>query len=392
MKNNEELNYRKNIIFILIMGIEGMAFGLLDWGNVISDLVYIQNKQKILISLITANIGIAKLIANLISIYINDSKKPNKIFTICVVLCAIGSILVGLTYNLGWLIAFAIIYILEIMILEIFSSYHYAYVCNFLPGELATQVHSKRISIFKITFMIGIGIASFLTTKFINKTMSIATIFSAIILLFLILPISKVKNRIPNKESKTVSLKQKLNLKNYTRYYKSWLITRFLGKFALSSLVVLLSMVAIDSNLNIAILKTFKTTGWFLSAIGFWLSAYLIKNKVIIKGDILCKLTIAILVIISLYYPYTIYVILLINGLLNPFNTMSNFTMLQMDNDDIGVAQKELVINLLGYFAGMISSYVLLNIDVKIALIIIAITLIMSVGNEIRLYRMQIRL
>ena len=48
MKKDAESNYRKNIIFILIMGIEGIAFGLLDWGNVVSDLVYIQNKQKIL--------------------------------------------------------------------------------------------------------------------------------------------------------------------------------------------------------------------------------------------------------------------------------------------------------------------------------------------------------
>ena len=389
MKKDEESNYRKNIIFILIMGIEGIAFGLLDWGNVVSDLVYIQNKQKILISLITANIGVAKIIATLTSVYINDYKKPNKIFTMCVVLCAIGSILVGITYNLGWLIAFAIIYILEIMILEIYSSYHYAYVCNFLPGELATQVHSKRISIFKITFMVGIGIASFLTTKFINNTMSIVTIFSAIILLSLLFPISQVKNQIQNKERKIEPLKQKLNLKNYTSYYQNWLVTRVLGKFALSSLVVLLSMVAIDRNLNVAMLKTFKTAGWFFSAIGFWLSAYLIKNKAIIKGDILCKFIIAILVIISFYCPYVIYIILILNGLLNPFNTMSNFTMLQMDKDDISVAQKELVINLFGYFAGMISSYVLLNIEVKIALIIIAITLIMSVGNEIRLYRMQ---
>jgi hypothetical protein len=237
--------------------------------------------------------------------------------------------------------------------------------------------------------MIGIGIASFLTTKFMNNTMIIVTISSAIVLLALILPISKVKNCPKNKEEISVPLKQKLNLRNYTKYYKSWVITRFLGKFALSSLVVLLSMIAIDSNMDLATLKTFKTGAWFLSSIGFWISAYLIKNKIIVKGDILCKSTIAILVIISFFCPYAIYAILLLNGLLNPFNTMSNFTMIQMDKDNISVAQKELLINLFGYFSGMLSSYILLNINVHFALILIVITLTFSVMNEIRLYKMN---
>ena len=39
---------KRNIIFILIIGIEGLAFGLLDWDSVISDLVYIQQNNKIL--------------------------------------------------------------------------------------------------------------------------------------------------------------------------------------------------------------------------------------------------------------------------------------------------------------------------------------------------------
>jgi MFS family permease len=380
---------KRNIIFILIIGIEGLAFGLLDWDSVISDLVYIQYNQKTLISLIAANIGVAKLVATLICIYINDSKKPNKIFIVCVILCAIGSVLIGITYNLGWLILFAIIYVLETLVLEIYSGYHYAYVYNSLPDEIATEVHSKRISIFKITFMIVIGIASFLTTKFMNNTMIIVTISSAIVLLALILPISKVKNCSKNKEEISVPLKQKLNLRNYTKYYKSWVITRFLGKFALSSLVVLLSMIVIDSNMDLATLKTFKTGAWFLSSIGFWISAYLIKNKIIVKGDILCKSTIAILVIISFFCPYAIYAILLLNGLLNPFNTMSNFTMIQMDKDNISVAQKELLINLFGYFSGMLSSYILLNINVHFALILIVITLTFSVMNEIRLYKMN---
>lgn len=380
---------KRNIIFILLIGIEGLAFGLLDWDSVVSDLVYLQHNNKLLISLITANIGIAKLVATLICIYINDSKNPNKIFIICVILCAILSLLIGLFYHMSCLILFAIIYLLWSLVLEIYSGYHYAYVYNSLPDTMATEVHSKRISIFKVTFMMGIGIASFFTTKFMNNTMNIITVLSAIIFLLLIIPIFKVKNFPKNKEEKVVPLKQKLNLKNYTKYYKSWIITRFLGKFALTSLVVLISILAIDIDLDLATLKTFKTGAWFLSSIGFWLSAYLIKNKIIVKGDILCKSIIAILIVISFFCPYAIYAILLLNGLLNPFNTMSNFTMIQMDKDNISVAQKELLINLFGYFSGMLSSYILLNINVHLALILIVITLSISVINEIRLYKMK---
>ena len=191
---------KRNIIFILLIGIEGLAFGLLDWDSVVSDLVYLQHNNKLLISLISANIGVAKLFATLICIYINDSKKPNKIFIICVILCSIASVLIGVTYNLGWLILFSIIYVLETLVLEVYSGYHYAYVYNSLPDEKATEVHSKRISIFKITFMIGIGIASFLTTKFMNTTMIIVTLFSATVFLLLTLPISKVKNCPKNKD------------------------------------------------------------------------------------------------------------------------------------------------------------------------------------------------
>ena len=380
---------KRNIIFILLIGIEGLAFGLLDWDNVVSDLVYLQHNNKLLISIITANIGVAKFMATLICIYINDSKKPNKIFIICVILSSILSLLIGITYNMNWLITFAILYIFSSLILEIFSGYHYAYTYNSLPDEIATEVHSKRISVFKVTYMIGIGIASFFTTKFIDKTILTISLLSTIIFLLLVVPIIKVKNCPKNKKEENISLRQKLNLKNYTKYYKSWIITRFLGKFALSSLVVLISILAIDANLDIATLKIFKTASWFLSSIGFWISAYLIKNKIIVKGDIFFKFTIVILIIISFFCPYAIYAILLLNGILNPFNTMSNFTMIQMDKDNISVAQKELIINLFGYFSAMLSSYILLNINHILALIIISITLTLSIINEIRLYKMK---
>lgn len=386
----EQQTIKKNIIFILLIGIEGMAFGLIDWDSIISDLFYIQHNNKLLISIIGANIGIAKFVATLICIYINDSNKPNKIFTTCVILSAIGSFLIGIVYQMNWIILFSIVYVLETVVLETYSGYHYAYVYNSLPSELATEVHSKRISVFKITFMIGIGIASFFTTKYIHSTMSIVTILSAMIFLLLILLIRNVKSFPKNKEKDKVSLKEKLNLRKYTTYYRSWLITKVSGKFALSSLVVLVSMIAIDNNLNLATLKTFKTVAWFFSSVGFWLSAYLIKNKIIVKGDILCKIIIVILIIFTFLTPYSIYAILLLNGALNPFNTMSNFTMIQMDKDSISVAQKELIINLFSYFSGMLSSYILLNINVHLALIMTTIALLLSVANEIKLYKMKI--
>ncbi len=385
----EKQRLKKNILFILLIGIEGMAFGLIDWDSVISDLLYIQHNNKLLIAIIGANIGVAKLVATLICIYINDSRKPNKVFIICVILTAIGAVLVGIAYQFNYIILFSILYVMEIVVLEIYSGYHYAYVYNSLPDELATEVHSKRISVFKITFMIGIGIAGFLTTKFIQNTMFLVTILSAIIFLLLIVFITQVQNCPKAQKKDGIKLREKLDLRRYTNYYKSWLVTRFLGKFALTSLIVLISIIAIDYKMNLLFLKSFKTIAWFFSGIGFWFSAYLIKSKMIVKGDIFCKSIIAILIVISFFTPYAIYAIILLNGCLNPFNTMSNFTMLQMDEDEINVAQKELMINLFSYFSGILSSYILLNIDVNLALIITVIILMMSVMNEIKLYKIK---
>ncbi len=380
---------KRNTIFILLIGIEGLAFGLLDWDSVISDLVYLKYNNKLLISIITANISLAKILATLVCIYINDSNKPNKIFEKCIILSSIGSLLIGLIYHLNFLILFAIIYILEVLILEIFSAYHYAYAYNSLPDNKATQVHSKRIAIFKFTYMAGIAIASYLTTKYIDNTMLAISIFATIIFLIVIVFVKNVKNEPKNKEKELVSLKEKLNLSKYTKYYRSWIVIRFFGKFALSSLVVLLSMLAIDMKLDLAVLKFVKTTTWIFSAVGFWLSAYLIKNKVIVKYDILCKVMIILLIIITFIWPYAIFIILLLKGLLEPFNTMSNFTMIQMDNDNINAAQKELIINLFGFLAGMLSSYILLNININLAFVLIIFTLTVSSIGEIKLYRLQ---
>lgn len=377
---------KKNIIFILLIGIEGLAFGIIDWNSVVSDILYLQYNNKVLISIITANIGLAKFLATLICIYLSNSKKPNKIFFTCITLCAICSLIIGLLYKMNWIILFSFFYVIETLLLEIFSGYHYAYVYNSLPKKIATEVHSKRISIFKVTFMIGIAIAGFFTTICIQNAIILSSIISFLIFILLIVFVKNVKNDPKERNEDNIKLKDKLNLKNYTKYYKSWVLTRFLGKFALSSLVVLLSMLAIDKDFELSYLKLFKTTSWILSAVGFWISAYLIKNNIIIKGDIVLKTIIAILVAISLFNPNCIYLIFLINGLLNPFNTMSNFTMIQMDNDSISTAQKELLINLFGYFAGILSSYILVNINIYVAIYTISIVLLLSVINETRLY------
>ena len=52
-----------------------------------------------------------------------------------------------------------------------------------------------------------------------------------------------------------------------------------LGRFALSSLIVLISLRAIDNGLNMITLKTVKSILWILSGIGFFLSSYFIRKK-----------------------------------------------------------------------------------------------------------------
>ena len=126
-----------------------------------------------------------------------------------------------------------------------------------------------------------------------------------------------------------------------------------LGRFALSSLIVLLSLRVIDNGLDIITLKTVKSILWVLSGTGFFLSSYLIKRKLIVKGDIIIKTLIAILLPFIFIYPNIIFVIILLDGVLNPFNTMSHLEMLRRDEDDINVPQKDMVINLAGYIQHM---------------------------------------
>lgn len=378
---------KKNIIFILLIGIEGLAFGLIDWNGIVSDIVYIQYSNKALISIIGAGIAIAKFLATLICIYLSNSKKSNKIFIVCQSLCALGTLAFGILYKMQWIVLFALCYLLEALVMEVYSGYHYAYVYTSLPNNIAIEIHSKRICVFKVTFMIGLAIAGFFTTRYLEDTIIFSSILAFFTFMVLILFTKNVKNEPKETQTDKVKLKDKLNLRNYTKYYKSWLLTKFLGKFALSSLVVVLSVMAIDKNFELTYLKMFKTASWILSAIGFGLSTYFIKNNNMIKGDIICKLLIVALIVLSLLNPYSIYLIFLLNGVLNPFNTMSNFMMIQMDKDKISIAQKELVTNLFGFLAAILSSYILININIYVALCIICTILIISIANEIKLYR-----
>ena len=66
---------------------------------------------------------------------------------------------------------------------------------------------------------------------------------------------------------------------------------------------------------------------------------------------------------------------------------MSHLEMLRRDTDDINVPQKDMVINLAGYIAKMISAYILLNINSDIAIWCVTVILLISVYFELKLYK-----
>lgn len=105
------------------------------------------------------------------------------------------------------------------------------------------------------------------------------------------------------------------------------------------------------------------------------------------SNDVIIKTLIAILLPIVFIYPNIIFVIILLDGVLNPFNTMSHLEMLRKDNDNINLPQKDMVINLAGYVAKMISSYILLNINSDLAIWCMVIVLLISTTLEFKLYK-----
>lgn len=388
MENSElEKIYKKNTLFIILIGITGFCFGLLDWDSNLADLVYLKYSNVFLISVVSANIGTARLIATLFCIKINTSQRPNFIFKTCMILCSLIAIITALCFDSQLIVLFVATYLFEVLVLEIFSGYHYAYAYNSLPEEKAMNAHSKRISVFKFLQAGGIATAGFICAKFINNAFLIISILVTIVFCIAILFVTQIKNFPKTKESKKENLLKKLNIFQYTKYFRKWFVIRMLGRFALSSLIVLLSLRVIDNGLDIVTLKAVKSILWILSGTGFFLSNYLIKKKLIVKGDIIIKTLIAVLLPVVFIYPNIIFVIILLDGVLNPFNTMSHLEMLRRDDDNINVPQKDMVINLAGYIAKMISAYVLLNIKSDIAIWCTGIILILSVCLEIKLYK-----
>ena len=386
MENLEKI-YKKNTLFIILIGITGFCFGLLDWDGNLVDLFYLKYNNAFLVSIISANIGTARLLAILFCIKINTSRKPNFVFTTCMILCSLIAIITAICFDLQFIIPFVITYLVEVLLLEVFSGYHYAYAYNSLPEDKAMNAHSKRISVFKLVQAVGIATAGFVCARYINNAFLIISILATIVFTIAIFFVKQVKNYPKANENKKENLIKKLNIFKYTSYFRKWFFIRILGRFALSSLIVLLSLKVIDNGQSIVTLKTVKSFEWILSGIGFFLSSYFIRKKLIVKGDILLKFLIAILIPIVFINPNVVFIIILLDGVLNPFNTMSHLEMLRKDSDNINVPQKDMVINLSGYIAKMISAYILININSNIALIIIVITLALSTIFELNLYK-----
>ena len=388
MENTElEKIYKKNSLFIILIGITGFCFGLLDWDSNLADLFYLKYNNVFLVSLISANIGTARLIATLFCIKINTSQRPNFVFKTCMIMCSLIAIITAICFDAQFILLFVITYLLEVLVLEIFSGYHYAYAYNSLPEERAMNAHSKRISIFKFLQASGIAVAGFVCAQFISNAFLIISILATAVFIISIIFVTQVKNFPKVKEKKKDNLIKKLNIFQYTKYFRKWFVIRILGRFALSSLIVLLSVRVIDNGLNIVTLKTVKSLEWILSGTGFFLSSYLIKKKIIVKGDILIKILIGVLLPFIFIYPNIIFIIILLDGVLNPFNTMSHLEMLRRDTDNINVPQKDMVINLAGYVSKMISAYILLNIKSDVAIWCTVAVLLVSVYFEFKLYK-----
>ena len=278
MENLEKV-YKKNTFLIILIGISGFCFGLLDWDSNLVDLFYLKYNHAYLVAIISANIGTARLIASIICIQLNHSRKPNFIFLSCLFLASIIALITAIAFEQQWLILFILTYLLEVIILEIFSGYQYAYVYHSLPSNLAMNAHSKRISLFKFTMAIGIMVAGFICGKYINHPLLIISTLATLVFTLIMLLVYQVKNFPKEEKRKEENLIKSLNIFRYTKYFRKWFGIRILGKFALSSLVVLLSLRVIDNNQNITMLKTVKSLEWILSGIGFFTSSYFIKKK-----------------------------------------------------------------------------------------------------------------
>ncbi len=378
---------RKNKFLILLLGILGICYALLDWDSNISDLFYLRYNNKILISIITAGIGFARFVATIFCIKINGSKNPNKVFNKLISCCIALTLVSCFLYQYGFAVIFTIIYLLLQIFLEILSGYHFPYVSSSLPDEQVIQVHSKRVAVFKLLNAAGITLSAFICASYYNQAFLIISVICTVIFLISILIVINITNINEKPTVKKVSLLEKLNISNYSSNFKIWTIVRIIGKFSTSSLVVLLSLRAIDSNVNISILKTCKSILWIISSIGFFSAGFFIKKKLIINGDIIIKLFIVILLPLTLYNNIFILILILMYGILEPFNSISHLEMLKKDEDGIDLAQKDLVVSLFSYLSKFLSGIILVNINFAVAISIIFVLLLISVIVEYLLYK-----
>ncbi len=377
----------KNKKYILLLGILGICYALLDWDINISDLFYLKYNDKVLISIITAGIGLSRFIATFVCVKINDTKKPNMVFNILIIFCIITTIISCLFYQYGFAIYFTIVYLLLQVFLEILSSFHFPYVSKSLPDEQIIQIHSKRVSVFKILNAVGVSLASFICTTFYNKSFLIICALCMVIFLIAMIFVINIKNiNIKSMKNEKTYL-QRFNIKEYSHSFKIWSVVRVIGKFSTASLVVILSLKLLESNINILALKTSKTLLWVFSSIGFFLSGYFIKKKKVVDGDIFIKLLIVVMLPLTFFNNYVSLVIIVLYGILEPFNSISHLEILKQDKDGIDLAQKDLIISLFGYFSKFLSGMILVNIEFNIAVTIIIILLSISVIIEYNLYR-----
>ena len=218
----------------------------------------------------------------------------------------------------------------------------------------------------------------------------ILSVLATIVFLICIVLTNQVKNFPKTENQPKQNTLKKLNIFKYSQYFRNWLGVRIIGQFALSSLVVLLSLKIIDGNLSLVTLKISKSLIWVLSGIGFFFSDHFIKKKIIVKGDVVLKFLIAILLPFTFLLPEIMFFIIVLTGVLNPFNTMSHLEMLRKDKDNINLAQKDMVINLIGYISKMLSAYILLNINSNIAIGIMAVVLLISTILEYKRCQMKV--
>lgn len=384
----DERTQKKNCIFIVLIGIIGMCFGLLDWDSVISDLTYLEYSDKVLISVISAGISAIKIVATLICLKVSQAKRPNLVFYVCMITSSVLAIFCGVFFDNKLFVFFAIIYLLNTLILEIFSAYHYSYAHNSLPEEKALGAHSKRISVFKCTQAAGIAIASVICANIVKNTLIIISILVVTIFALGIIFTSQVKNNpVINVESPKNSMLKSLNIFKYSRHLKLCLVLRFLGKFALTSLIVLISLKMIDNGQDFNTLKITKSLLWVISGIGFFCSSYFMKKKKTVYYDFATKLFMVLLIPLVFVWPVVGFFIIIFKGINEPFNTMSNFELLRLyEESNCDLPQKELIINLFGYISGMLSSFVLLNVNFVLAITLICATLFISALLEIIIY------